>query len=216
MILSAFCLYRTGNPKRIAIFCIRAMLFTERECIVRNEETECPKQVKHIYLRGAKSLRKDISGIYNIALDGPAGSGKSTIAKILAEDYHILYLDTGAMYRACALKALREGIDPKDDSGVEKMLSVLRLEVQYLDGKQHTFLDGEDVSEEIRKNEVSMAASDVSAHRSVREKMVEMQRKSQKICLAFSTGAISVRQFFPTQSSNFISLRTAKYALCVV
>ena len=83
-------------------------------------------------------MRKDISEIFNIALDGPAGSGKSTVAKILAKDYNILYLDTGAMYRACGLKALRLGISPKDKDAVEKMLSSLNLTVEYRDGKQHT------------------------------------------------------------------------------
>ena len=96
-------------------------------------------------------MRKDISAVYNIALDGPAGSGKSTIAKRLAEDYHILYLDTGAMYRACALNALRAGIDPKDVRAVEEMLENLDLKVEYKEGIQHTLLNGEDVSENIRR-----------------------------------------------------------------
>ena len=147
--------------------CIRLMLFTERN----------DKAVKHIYQKGAKVLRKDISEIYNIALDGPAGSGKSTVAKILARDYNILYLDTGAMYRACGLKALRLGIDPKDRMAVEKMLPNLNVKVEYFDGAQHTILDGEDVSSAIRENAVSMAASSISAHPAVRVKMVEMQRE---------------------------------------
>ncbi len=149
--------------------CIRLMLLTEKI-----------GAVKHIYQRGAKGLRKDISEILNIALDGPAGSGKSTVAKALAKDYNILYLDTGAMYRACALKALRSGIDPKDGEAVAKMLPDLDLKVEYREGKQHTLLDGEDVSSAIRENAVSMSASDVSAHRAVRVKMVEMQRKIAK------------------------------------
>lgn len=149
--------------------CIRVMLLTERE--------NTSPAAKHIYQKGAKVLRKDISEIYNIALDGPAGSGKSTVAKALAKDYNILYLDTGAMYRACGLKALRLGIDLKAPEEVEKMLPKLDVRVEYRDGKQHTLLDGEDVSEEIRENRVSMAASDVSAYRAVREKMVEMQRE---------------------------------------
>ncbi len=151
--------------------CIRLMLLTERE-------NDFP--VKHIYQKGAKVLRKDLTEIINIALDGPAGSGKSTVAKALAKDYNILYLDTGAMYRACALKALRSGIDPKDCQGVEALLPSLDVKVEYRDGKQHTLLDGEDVSLAIRENAVSMAASDVSAHRAVRLKMVEMQRKIAK------------------------------------
>lgn len=149
--------------------CIRLMLLTERN----NDQLKAI----HVYQKGAKILRKDISEIYNIALDGPAGSGKSTIAKILARDYNILYLDTGAMYRACALKGLRMGIDLKDEEAVKYMLTLLNIKVEYKDGKQHTILDGEDVSLTIRENEVSMAASDISAHRIVREKMVEMQRE---------------------------------------
>ena len=148
--------------------CIRLMLLTE---LCDN------RMVKHVYQKGAKILRKDISERLNIALDGPAGSGKSTVAKILAADYNILYLDTGAMYRACGLKALRMGIDPKDEAGVTAFLPNLDLKVEYFDGKQRTILDGEDVSSAIRENEVSMAASNVSAHPSVRIKMVEMQRE---------------------------------------
>lgn len=148
--------------------CVRLMLFTD----LNDERT-----VKHIYQKGAKILRKDISEVLNIALDGPAGSGKSTIAKVLAKDYNILYLDTGAMYRACGLKALRSGIDPKNVQEVEKMLPNLDVKVEYKDGKQHTILDGEDVSTAIRENAVSMAASNISSHRAVREKMVEMQRE---------------------------------------
>lgn len=146
--------------------CVRLMLFTEKE-----------GNVRHIYQKGAKVLRKDISEILNIALDGPAGSGKSTIAKIIANDYNILYLDTGAMYRACGLKALRSGINPKDGKAVEGMLSSLNLKVEYRDGGQRTILDGEDVSAAIRENSVSMVASNISAHACVREKMVEMQRE---------------------------------------
>ncbi len=151
--------------------CIRVMLFAER-----NPQTS----VKHVYQKGAKSLRKDIAEIINIALDGPAGSGKSTVAKVLARDYNILYLDTGAMYRACGLKALKSGVDPKDCAGVEKLLPSLNVTVEYRDGKQHTLLDGEDVSLAIRENVVSMAASNISAHKAVRLKMVEMQRRIAK------------------------------------
>lgn len=151
--------------------CIRLMLFT-------NLPTD--KAVKHVYLKGAKGLRKDISEIYNVALDGPAGSGKSTIAKALAKDYNILYLDTGAMYRACGLKALRCGVDPKDERAVEELLPRLQVKVEYKNGTQHTILDGEDVSSAIRENAVSMAASDISAHPCVRKKLVEMQREIAK------------------------------------
>lgn len=148
--------------------CIRLMLFYD------GSET---KTVRHVYQKGAKILRKDISEIFNVALDGPAGSGKSTVAKILAKDYNILYLDTGAMYRACALKAIRSGVDPRDEGAVNRLLVTLDVKVEYSGGTQHTILDGEDVSGAIRDNAVSMAASHISAHPAVREKMVEMQRK---------------------------------------
>ena len=151
--------------------CIRLMMFTD----LTDE-----RNVKHVYRKGATVLRKDISEIFNIALDGPAGSGKSTVAKILARDYNILYLDTGAMYRACGLKALRLGIDPKDRLAVEQTLPNLNVKVEYKDGTQHTILDGEDVSSAIRENAVSMAASSISAHPAVRIKMVEMQREIAK------------------------------------
>ena len=118
--------------------------------------------------------------IFNIALDGPAGSGKSTVAKILAKDYDILYLDTGAMYRACALFALRKGVDVKDGESVKAILNDINVRVEYIQGSQHTFLGSEDVSEAIRKNEVSLAASNISAHPFIRTKMVEMQREIAK------------------------------------
>lgn len=151
--------------------CIRLMLFTE----LQDKRT-----VKHVYQEEATVLRKDITEIYNIALDGPAGSGKSSIAKILAKDYNILYLDTGAMYRACGLKALRMNVDTKDAVAVEKILPLLDVKVEYKDGVQHTILDGEDVSTAIRENAVSMCASNISAHPCVRVKLVEMQREIAK------------------------------------
>ena len=152
--------------------CIRVMIFTDR--------MGTNSSVKHVYQKEAKALRKDISEIYNIALDGPAGSGKNTVAKMLARDYNILHLDTGAMYRACGLKALRMGMNPKDRTAMEQLLPDLNIEIEYKDGMQHTLLDGEDVSLAIRENAVSMAASDVSAHPSVRIKMVEMQQQIAK------------------------------------
>lgn len=113
----------------------------------------------------------------NIALDGPAGSGKSTVAKMLAKDFDILYLDTGAMYRAFALGALRMGVNVKDEAATGAVLPQIPVRVKYENGVQHTYLGGEDVSESIRKNEVSQAASDVAVHRCVREKLVETQRE---------------------------------------
>ncbi len=146
--------------------CIRVMLFVEKNL-----------SPAHVYLRGAKCLRKDIAGKYNVAIDGPAGSGKSTVAKRIARDCSILYLDTGAMYRACALKALEAGVDLDNEAAIVDLMRGVRLEVVYEDGVQKTMLDGRDVSEVIRENAVSMAASSVSRHPSVRMHLVEKQRE---------------------------------------
>ncbi|MBO7345135.1 MAG: (d)CMP kinase [Clostridia bacterium] len=115
--------------------------------------------------------------IIRIALDGPSGSGKSTIAKRLSNKLNILYLDTGAMYRATAIKALSLGIDTLDEQGVMTFINDIDLTVKYVDGAQRTILDGVDVSEKIREPHVSMAASNISSLKCVRLKMVEMQRK---------------------------------------
>ncbi|NLT46788.1 MAG: (d)CMP kinase [Clostridiales bacterium] len=112
-----------------------------------------------------------------IAIDGPSGSGKSTISKILARELEILYLDTGAMYRAAGLKALMKHIPTNDEEKLSEMISDTEIDIKYIDGNQHIFLDSVDVTGKIRTNEVSMAASDVSKCRSVRFKLVDMQRK---------------------------------------
>ena len=117
----------------------------------------------------------------NIALDGPAGSGKSTIAKQLSKSLGILYLDTGAMYRACALKAKKLGIASNDEEKVNTFINDVNIAVKYVDGAQKTYLDGEDVSTAIRENEISMMASNISAIKSVRLKLVELQREIAKV-----------------------------------
>lgn len=112
----------------------------------------------------------------NIAIDGPAGAGKSTIAKILAARLGILYLDTGAMYRAVGYKAIKSGVSVSDLAAVENMLKNTTVDVKVEDGVQHVYLDGEDVSGVIRTPEVSKAASDISALPPVRHAMVDLQR----------------------------------------
>lgn len=111
-----------------------------------------------------------------IAIDGPAGAGKSTIAKRLAKEFGILYLDTGAMYRAVGLKALLTGKDPWDREAVEALLPGTDVDITYEDGQQHVWLDGADVSGKIRTPEAGMAASAVAVIPAVRIKMVELQR----------------------------------------
>ncbi len=112
----------------------------------------------------------------NIAIDGPAGAGKSTIAKAVAQALGILYLDTGAMYRAMALKALRAGVDPRDPEAVESLLPDTDIFARNIDGAQHTYLDGEDVSQLLRTQEMARAASDISAIPKVRIKLAQVQR----------------------------------------
>lgn len=112
----------------------------------------------------------------NIAIDGPAGAGKSTIAKRVARELGILYLDTGAMYRAMALKALRQGVSPLDEHAVIPLLAQTEIYAKSIGGVQHTYLDGEDVSGLIRTQEIAQGASDISAIPSVRIKLAEAQR----------------------------------------
>jgi len=112
-----------------------------------------------------------------IAIDGPAGAGKSTIARRIAEHFQILYLDTGAMYRAIGLAALSSGISPRDAAAVEQMLQTTTLTVEFIDGVQHVILNGRDVTSLIRTPEMSRAASDISALPCVRLYLVARQRE---------------------------------------
>lgn len=114
---------------------------------------------------------------FSIAIDGPAGAGKSTIAKELAKRLSFVYVDTGAMYRAIGLYLLRNQISPKDESSVEKACKEIQISISYEDGVQQVFLNGENVSEEIRKEEVGNMASAGAKNRKVREKLVELQRE---------------------------------------
>lgn len=113
----------------------------------------------------------------NIAIDGPVGAGKSSIADAVAARLGILHLDTGAMYRAVALYALRLGVDPQDEDAVAAVCEEAHVEVRYENGMQRTLLGGEDVSELIRTGEVSTAASAVSRWPAVRRRMVQAQRE---------------------------------------
>ena len=108
-----------------------------------------------------------------IAIDGPAGSGKSTISKLVAKDLNLIYLDTGAMYRMFTLKLLNEKVSFEEKKKIEELLQNLNINID----KESFFLDGKDVSEEIRKSDVSQNVSKVAAIKEVREKMVDLQRK---------------------------------------
>ena len=115
--------------------------------------------------------------IINIAIDGPAGAGKSTVTKRIAEIMHLTYVDTGAMYRALGLKAVRNGIDPGDAEAVATMLPDTTVTFIKINGEQHVVLDGEDVNEFIRTEEISHAASVISTLPEVRQKLVDLQRE---------------------------------------
>jgi CMP/dCMP kinase len=112
-----------------------------------------------------------------IAIDGPSGAGKSTLAKHLAKELKFVYLDTGAMYRALALKVLRQGIDLADDARLEELIAGTAIDLEETNGKLAVLLDGVDVAGEIRTPEVSQMASKVSALRIVRARMLELQRE---------------------------------------
>ena len=117
----------------------------------------------------------------SIAIDGPAGAGKSTISKVIAKKLGFIYVDTGAMYRAVALYALQNNINTRNEDGVlESVLDKIDVDIAYKDSVQHIYLNGTDVSDAIREPEVSMGASDVAVVPAVRLKLVELQRALAK------------------------------------
>ncbi len=115
-----------------------------------------------------------------IAIDGPAGSGKSTTAKLVAQKLGYLYIDTGAMYRALTLKVIESGVDPSDEEEVIGVARDTKIELLYENGDLRVFLDGRDVTEKIRSPEVTSLVSVVSAHPKVRDEMVKKQRELGK------------------------------------
>ena len=118
---------------------------------------------------------------YAIAIDGPAGAGKSTIAKYLAKELGYYYVDTGAIYRTVAYFMDLLGVSPKDVDGVERYIDELTIQIEYdEDGKQHMLMNGMDVTDEIRTQDISQKASLVSAHAVVREVLLDMQRDVAK------------------------------------
>jgi cytidylate kinase len=132
-----------------------------------------------------------------IAVDGPAGSGKSTTARLVAERLGFLYLDTGAMYRCITLKALRLGVAPSDGNALLRLAQESRIEFHIEDGIQLTILDGIDVSSEIRSPEVTLAVSEVSAHASVRAVLVERQKEYSRSASLVAEGRDTTSVVFP-------------------
>lgn len=123
-----------------------------------------------------------------IAVDGPAGAGKSTISKEVAKKLGIIYIDTGAMYRAIGLAAVRQNIDTADFEAVKAILDKVNVSISHDDGVQQIFLNGENVSTEIRLPEISVAASNVAVIPEVRLKLVELQRELAAKCNVIMDG----------------------------
>lgn len=116
--------------------------------------------------------------IINVAIDGPAGAGKSTISRKAATELGYIYIDTGALYRTVGLNAVRKGADlQSDDSIIATLTDDVKVELKFIDGEQRMFISGEDVSDKIRTPEASMAASRVSAVPKVREYLFDLQKK---------------------------------------
>ncbi|MBQ2327425.1 MAG: (d)CMP kinase [Clostridia bacterium] len=112
----------------------------------------------------------------NIAIDGPSGAGKSTLAKMLAADFGYIYVDTGAMYRSIGLFVSRKGINTSDTLKIVSCLPDIAIDIKYIEGSQHIFLNNEDVSDKIRTEEISKYASAVSAIPEVRAFLLDLQR----------------------------------------
>lgn len=121
-----------------------------------------------------------MNNIINVAIDGPAGAGKSTVSRAAAKAMGYIYVDTGALYRAVGVNALRNGIDTKDKPAVASTLSDISVDLVFENGEQKVLLNGEDVSVEIRTPPASMAASDVSAVPEVRAFLFDLQRDIAK------------------------------------
>lgn len=112
----------------------------------------------------------------SIAIDGPAGAGKSTIAKAVAKQLEYIYADTGALYRSIALNAINSGTNTDNEAEINELLSNTKVEIKFINGEQRVFLNSQDVSDKIRTTEVSMMASKVSAIAAVRDFLLELQR----------------------------------------
>jgi len=123
-----------------------------------------------------------------IAIDGPAGAGKSTVARSVAKELGFIYVDTGALYRTIGLFAARGGIDVTDEAALGPRLSEVAVELRYQAGEQRILLNGEDVSEAIRSPEISLAASQVSALGSVRAFLLQLQRDMAERCNVIMDG----------------------------
>ena len=169
-----------------ALMCMQE-LFIENSlpnCIRVAITVDTPKkqsQAVAVYLDGAAVLRPDLAPFhFAVAIDGPAGSGKSSAAKEIAKRRKLIYIDTGAMYRAVGLYCQRKGISTEDESAVTNALNDIHLDFKLSGGEQTILLNGEDVTNAVRTQEAGKGASDVAVILTVRQKLLEIQRNLAK------------------------------------
>ncbi|MBQ1424003.1 MAG: (d)CMP kinase [Lachnospiraceae bacterium] len=122
-------------------------------------------------------MKEKKEGFVSIAIDGPSGVGKTTIAKSIAEKLQYLYIDTGAMFRALSVRFQELGLDPADEAAVCAALPDIALTIRYEDGTQHMIVNGEDVTDRLRTEDISRIASVTSQYQKVRSRLLEMQRE---------------------------------------
>ena len=154
----------------------------------------------------------------SIAIDGPSGAGKSTLARALSEKLGYLYLDTGAIYRTVALSVMKKGASVKDEETVVSLIPSINIEIKHIEGKQHMYIDSEDVTDKIRTNEISANASAVSAIPKIREFLLELQRdyarKNNVIMDGRDIGTVilpnATVKFFMTASNDARAIRRHK------
>lgn len=148
--------------------------------------------------------------MYKIAIDGPGGAGKSTVAKAVAAALKITYVDTGALYRTVGLYVKQKNVDPSDASAVAALLPEIHIELLYRDGTQHILLNGEDVGDSIRTQEISMYASKVSAYPAVRDFLFSTQRDIAKTQSVIMDGRDIGTVIFPDAEVKIFMTATAE------
>lgn len=147
----------------------------------------------------------------SIAIDGPAGAGKSTVAKEIAKRCNILYLDTGAMYRAMAYYAIQKGVDPRDEAQVEQVLPEADIEVKLQkQGEQLVLVNGQDVTPWLREAQISKGASDIAVHPAVRKKLVQVQRSIAEGCDVVMDGRDIGTYVLPNATHKFYLTATSR------
>lgn len=171
---------------------VNASLMCAQELYIKNSLPKCirvqvsietdkkQRDMKFVYLKEAEKLRPDIVGRFKkiaVAIDGPAGSGKSTVAKELAAQLGFIYVDTGAMYRGIGYACIKNNTNTDNTEEVANLAQNLKIEICYIDAKQRILVDGVDITEEIRTQQVADAASAVAKIQRVREILVTLQRR---------------------------------------